>query len=114
MNYRRKTGQISINYLQNVIKHGSGTTVNPHALIFKKTHRFPTGGIDIRLEVNHGIIEEAHIFGDFFGVGDMADVAQRLVGTNYNRAAIAEALADIDIPTYFGGITTEEFLQLIY
>lgn len=80
----------------------------------QKTHRFPTGGIDIRLEVNHGIIEEAHIFGDFFGVGDMADVAQRLVGTNYNRAAIAEALADIDIPTYFGGITTEEFLQLIY
>lgn len=80
----------------------------------QKTHRFPTGGIDIRLEVNHGIIKEAHIFGDFFGVGDMADVEQRLVGTNYDRTAIAEALTDIDIPTYFGGITTEEFLQLIY
>ncbi|QPQ29324.1 lipoate--protein ligase [Lysinibacillus sp. JNUCC 51] len=80
----------------------------------QKTHRFPTGGIDIRLEVNHGIIEEVHIFGDFFGVGDMADVEQRLVGTNYDRTAIAEALTDIDIPTYFGGITTEEFLQLIY
>ncbi|MFF2177932.1 lipoate--protein ligase [Lysinibacillus sp. NPDC058147] len=80
----------------------------------QKTHRFPTGGIDIRLEVKHGIIEEAHIFGDFFGVGDMADVEQRLVGTNYDRTAIAEALTDIDIPTYFGGIATEEFLQLIY
>ncbi|TQR31644.1 lipoate--protein ligase [Lysinibacillus sphaericus] len=80
----------------------------------QKTHRFPTGGIDIRLEVNHGIIEEVHIFGDFFGVGDMADVEQRLVGTNYDRTAIAEALTNIDIPTYFGGITTEEFLQLIY
>ncbi|WP_427108705.1 lipoate--protein ligase [Lysinibacillus xylanilyticus] len=80
----------------------------------QKTHRFPTGGIDIRLEVNHGIVKEAHIFGDFFGVGDMADVEQRLVGTNYDRTAIAEALTDIDIPTYFGGITTEEFLQLIY
>ncbi|MGE7091616.1 lipoate--protein ligase [Lysinibacillus sp. NPDC048646] len=80
----------------------------------QKTHRFPTGGIDIRLDVNHGIIEEVHIFGDFFGVGDMVDVEQRLVGTNYNRTAIAEALADIDIPKYFGGVTTEEFLQLIY
>ena len=80
----------------------------------QKTHRFPTGGIDIRLEVNHGIIEEVHIFGDFFGVGDMADVEQQLVGTNYDRTAIAEALTDIDIPTYFGGITTEEFLHLIY
>ncbi|MGR7911550.1 lipoate--protein ligase [Lysinibacillus capsici] len=80
----------------------------------QKTHRFPTGGIDIRLEVNHGVMEEVHIFGDFFGVGDIADIEQRLVGTNYDRAAIAKALADIDIPTYFGGISTEDFLQLIY
>ncbi|WHP41395.1 lipoate--protein ligase [Lysinibacillus boronitolerans] len=80
----------------------------------QKTHRFPTGGIDIRLEVNHGVMEEVHIFGDFFGVGDMADIEQRLVGINYGRAAIAKALADIDIPTYFGGISTEDFLQLIY
>jgi len=80
----------------------------------QKTHRFPTGGIDIRLEVNHGVMEEVHIFGDFFGVGDMADIEQRLVGTNYDRAAIAKALADIDIPTYFGGISAEDFLQLIY
>lgn len=80
----------------------------------QKTHRFPTGGIDIRLEVNHGVMEEVHIFGDFFGVGDMADIEQRLVGTNYDRAAISKALADIDIPTYFGGISTEDFLQLIY
>ncbi|MGN4127311.1 lipoate--protein ligase [Lysinibacillus sphaericus] len=80
----------------------------------QKTHRFPTGGIDIRLEVNHGTIEEAHVFGDFFGVGDMEDVEQRLVGTNYDRTAIAGALADIDIPKYFGGVTTEDFLQLIY
>ena len=80
----------------------------------QKTHRFPTGGIDIRLEVNHGVMEEVHIFGDFFGVGDMADIEQRLVGTNYDRAAIAKALADIDISTYFGGISTEDFLQLIY
>ncbi|WDU78767.1 lipoate--protein ligase [Lysinibacillus sp. G01H] len=80
----------------------------------QKTHRFPTGGIDIRLEVNHGVMEEVHIFGDFFGVGDMADIEQRLVGTNYDRAAIAKALADIDIPTYFGGISNEDFLQLIY
>ena len=53
-------------------------------------------------------MEEVHIFGDFFGVGDMADIEQRLVGTNYDRA-IAKALADIDIPTYFGGISTEDF-----
>lgn len=80
----------------------------------QKTHRFPSGGIDIRLEVNHGVIEEANIFGDFFGVGEVADIEARLIGTKYDRSSIAEALKDFDIPKYFGGITKEDFLQLIY
>ncbi|MFJ7952282.1 lipoate--protein ligase [Lysinibacillus sp. NPDC096418] len=80
----------------------------------QKTHRFPSGGVDIRLEVNKGVIEEAHIFGDFFGVGDVADIEARLIGTNYDRTSIAEVLKDIDIPKYFGGITDQDFLQLIY
>lgn len=80
----------------------------------QKTHRFPSGGIDIRLEVNKGIIEEATIFGDFFGVGDVGEVVEKLMGVQYSRTAIAEALKGIDIPKYFGGITKEDFLQLIY
>lgn len=80
----------------------------------QKTHRFPSGGVDIRLEVNRGIIEEITIFGDFFGVGDVKEIEELLVGVKYDRTAIAEKLADVDIPKYFGGITKEEFLQLIY
>lgn len=80
----------------------------------QKQHRFPSGGIDIRLEVHKGMIEEATIFGDFFGVGDVAEVQELLVGIKYERAAISEALSSIDIPKYFGGVTKEEFLQLIY
>lgn len=80
----------------------------------QKTHRFPSGGIDIRLEVNKGLIEDATIFGDFFGVGDVEEVVQLLIGTQYDRTAIGKVLVDIDIPTYFGGVTKEEFLQLIY
>ena len=80
----------------------------------QKTKRFPSGGIDIRLEVNKGILEEVTIFGDFFGVGDVSEVESLLVGTKYDRTEIAAALKEIDIPTYFGGITEEDFLQLIY
>lgn len=80
----------------------------------QKTKRFPSGSIDIRLEVNKGIIEDVTIFGDFFGVGDVEEVAQHLIGTKYDRIAIAEVLKNMDIPTYFGGITEEDFLQLIY
>ncbi|MBM7608440.1 lipoate-protein ligase A [Lysinibacillus composti] len=80
----------------------------------QKTERFPSGGIDIRLEVNKGIIEEAKIYGDFFGVGEVTDIEQLLIGVPYSREAIGEKLGDIDIAHYFGGITKEDFLKLVY
>ena len=78
------------------------------------SHRFPVGSIDVRLQVNKGIIEDVVIFGDFFGVGEIEVIQEKLRGVQYNKQAILEALAEIDVPTYLGGITTEEFVQLIY
>ncbi|MEK5040680.1 lipoate--protein ligase [Sporosarcina sp. FSL K6-3457] len=78
------------------------------------SHRFPVGGIDVRLDVNKGIIEDVNIFGDFFGVGEVAVIEESLKGIQYDRQSMSEALTAIDIPTYLGGITKEEFLQLIY
>lgn len=80
----------------------------------QKQHRFPSGSIDIRLEVVKGMITEAKIFGDFFGVGDVEEVEQLLVQVKYDRSAINEALANINIPKYFGGVSRDEFLHLIY
>lgn len=80
----------------------------------QKTHRFPSGGIDIRLEVNKGYIEEIKIYGDFFGVGEVTEIEELLTGIPYSREAIAEKLGNIDIAHYFGGISKEDFLKLIY
>jgi len=83
---------------------------------FNMSHseRFPTGGIDVRLQVKNGVIEDANIYGDFFGVGDVTDIENLLKGVTYDKSAIAFALGDFDITTYLGGITKEQFLQLIY
>nr|WP_106783074.1 lipoate--protein ligase [Lysinibacillus timonensis] len=80
----------------------------------QKTNRFPSGGIDIRLEVNKGMIEEIKIYGDFFGVGEVNEIERLLLGVQYSREAIAEKLGNIDITHYFGGITKEDFLKVIY
>lgn len=80
----------------------------------KHSHRFPTGGVDVRLEVNKGIMEEVKIYGDFFGVGDMEEVEELLTGKPYSKQAIEKALENIDVPKYFGGISKEELVQLIY
>lgn len=78
------------------------------------THRFPVGGIDVHIQVKKGIMEDISIFGDFFGVGEVTVIEESLKGVQYDRQSISEALSSIDIPTYLGGITKEEFLQLIY
>jgi lipoate---protein ligase len=78
------------------------------------SHRFPVGGIDVRLEVNRGIIENCKIFGDFFGVGDVSDIEKRLIGIRYEKVEIDRVLEEVDIKHYFGNITKEDFAQLIY
>lgn len=78
------------------------------------THRFPVGGIDVRLEVNKGIIENCKIYGDFFGVGNVQDIEEKLTGIRYERSDIDSALKDINVKHYFGNITKEELIDLIY
>ncbi|RAK19502.1 lipoate-protein ligase [Anoxybacillus vitaminiphilus] len=78
------------------------------------THRFPIGQIDVRLEVNKGMIENCKIYGDFFGVGDVSDIEKLLTGVRYSRQEIEKALKEINVQTYFGNITKEEFIDLVY
>jgi lipoate---protein ligase len=78
------------------------------------SHRFPVGQIDVRLEVNKGSIENCKIYGDFFGVGNVEDIEDKLAGTRYERKEIAQALEGVDIQHYFGNITKEEFVELVY
>jgi lipoate---protein ligase len=78
------------------------------------SHRFPVGQIDVRLEVNKGSIENCKIYGDFFGVGNVEDIEDKLRGTRYERKEIAQALEGVDIQHYFGNITKEEFVELVY
>lgn len=75
--------------------------------------RFPIGTIDVRLNVNKGTITEAKIYGDFFGVGDIQDVEQALVGTRFERAAIREQLMQLDLKHYFGNVDLEVLVDLI-
>ena len=76
--------------------------------------RFPVGLIEFRLEVNKGIIESCKIYGDFFGVGDVAEIEEKLEGVPYEKAAITACLNQLDIKHYFGNVTTEDIVNTIY
>lgn len=80
----------------------------------KASHKFPSGLLDIRLDVKNGIIENCKIYGDFFGIGEVVDIEQKLIGVRHERSFVEDALKDIDIPHYLGKITKEELINLIY
>nr|WP_295975449.1 lipoate--protein ligase [uncultured Bacillus sp.] len=80
----------------------------------QNSHRFTSGTIDIRLDIEKGIIQNAKIYGDFFGWGDVSDIEEKLKGVRYEKAALAECLQSVDIKHYFGQIEKQDFLNLIY
>jgi len=80
----------------------------------QRTKRFPVGSIDLRLTVEKGHIENCKIYGDFFGVGDVSEIEEKLKGIRYERSDIATALEEVEIRHYFGNITKEEFIELVY
>lgn len=80
---------------------------------YNVSHKFDAGLLDVRLNVKQGRIENAKIFGDFFGVGEVDVIEERLIGVEHNKEAVDKALEDVDISHYLGKITREELLDLI-
>jgi len=80
----------------------------------KASHKFPSGLLDIRLDVKKGIIENCKIYGDFFGIGNVEDIENKLIGVRHDKNSVEAALEGLDIPHYLGKITLRDLVQLIY
>jgi lipoate---protein ligase len=80
----------------------------------RKTHRFPIGEVDVCIDVERGEIEHLKIYGDFLGEGEVSDIEAQLEGVRYDQAPVEAALAGMDISPYFGGLTTAEFVALLF
>ncbi|MEF3304105.1 lipoate--protein ligase [Paenibacillus sp. GYB003] len=81
----------------------------------RKTKRIEgVGTFDVRLNVEGGKIAEAAVYGDFFGVGDAGEFARRLVGAKYDEAEVSGLLEGVDLSHYFGRITKEQWLELMF
>lgn len=81
----------------------------------RKQDRFEgVGKIDMRIEVNKGLIEQITIYGDFAGLQPVAELEQRLVGVRYDPDALADVLGPVDISGYFGSLEKAALLRLLY
>ena len=78
------------------------------------SRKFPFGFVDFRFNVEQGVIKEVKVYGDFFGLGDISDVEDALVGVRFEREAVKQVFENLDFNKYFGRVTSEEILALIF
>ncbi len=80
----------------------------------KAVKKFPFGFVDIRFNIQDAKITDAKIYGDFFGLGDIEDVENALVGVQYDRQSVKETLDNLDLKKYLGDVTADELVDLIF
>ena len=80
----------------------------------QKSERYPAGKIDLRIDVEKGVIESLKIYGNFAGKREVAELESYLIGARYDRESLEAALADHELTPYFGVLETETFLDLLY
>lgn len=79
----------------------------------RRTHRFPIGQVDARIDVAKGCIREIRIFGDFIGMTPVSELEEILRGTPYRRDALKKALSKVDISAFIGELSIQEFIGFL-
>ncbi|WP_422487205.1 lipoate--protein ligase [Gudongella sp. DL1XJH-153] len=76
--------------------------------------RFPSGAVEVRLEMKNGIIRDVKIFGDFFGTKEVEDLEEKLKGVRYDKDNIQELLSEINVSDYFSNMADADFMELLF
>ena len=78
---------------------------------FQKAIKVPAGFIEVHLDVVHGIIEKAKIFGDFFASTPIEELEEMLLGQKHDVSTLKELFSKIDLTEFFGKVTLEEVIE---
>lgn len=71
------------------------------------------GRIEVRMNVEDGIIRGIDFHGDYFGDGDPAELTARLEGLPLREDALLEGLRTVRISDYFNDMDLETFVSIL-
>lgn len=81
---------------------------------FNQTKRFDIGTVEAKLHIVNGKLDDVRIFGDFFGVREIAELEAALTSIPYTREAVADVLNKNNLHNYFGKIEASELIELFF
>ncbi|PKM64731.1 MAG: lipoate--protein ligase [Firmicutes bacterium HGW-Firmicutes-20] len=81
---------------------------------FVNKKRFKGGNLEIKAEIGHGHIQSIHFSTDFLGLTDVKGIEAKLMNIRFHRSDIDHLLNDYDLKVYFGDITKEDILSLMF
>ena len=95
-------------YLSDAFIYGN----NPKYSIVNKRRIEGVGELEARIEIKNGQIREVNILGDFFLVGDLDALLNKLKGRRRNREDLSASVPD-DLSTVILNLKKEDFLELL-
>ncbi len=76
--------------------------------------RFPGGKVGVFIQVKDGLIQGCKFYGDFLSLLDAEEFAHKLCGLRYDKKVVKETLKIMDTAPYFGTISREELLEILF
>lgn len=81
---------------------------------YEKKARLSNGTVKLHISTQKGKITQMKLSGDFFGVSDISELTQLLIGTMFNYQALEAKLHEINLENYLSGISAQELLHFIF
>lgn len=78
----------------------------------RREAKFDSGLITVDMDIEHGIISDIHLSGDFFGSGDIRDLELQLRGVPLD-GHLAKKLSELGIEKYIHGVSAESIALLL-
>ncbi|CAH1852360.1 lipoate--protein ligase [Convivina intestini] len=76
--------------------------------------KFDGGSVDVYIDVHQGKIDDIEFRGDFLGVRDWRDIKDAFIGQAYTPATLKQILAENRDGQYFGSVTDDQLLSVIF
>ena len=79
----------------------------------KRSVRDPAGKLTSYVKVEKSVITGLKIYGDFFGIKDVSDIEEELIGLRYEYQDVLDKLRTVETTQYFTNITPQEIAGAI-